>query len=328
MKILITGSNGHLGEAICRTLTKNGTDFIGVDLNEGAFTTDIGTICDREFVKKVVKNVDYILHTATLHKPHVATHTKQDFIDTNISGTLNLLEEARHNNIKGVIYTSTTSTFGDMLTPDKDQPAVWINESASSIPKNIYGVTKNAAEDLCQLFYRNHKLPCLVLKTSRFFPEEDDKKQLRELYEDLNIKANEYLYRRVDIEDVVSAHLLALKNVSSIGFGKYIISSTSPFGSQDLKDLHSDASSVVRKKYPEFEEIYALKKWKMFPQIDRVYVNEKARKELGWNPKYDFQHVLKCLKENKDFRSNLSFELGLKGYHKESFEEGPYPVEE
>ena len=66
----------------------------------------------------------------------------------------------------------------------------------------------------------------------------------------------------------------------------------------------------------------------MFPKIDRVYVNEKARQELGWEPKYDFQYVLNCLKENKDFRSNLTFELGIKGYHEENFEEGPYPVNE
>jgi len=328
MRILITGSSGHLGEAICRTLIKRGIDFMGIDIKEGNYTTQVGTISEREFVKKVIKDVDYILHTATLHKPHLVTHSKQEFIDTNISGTLNLLEEARLNKVKGVIYTSTTSTFGDMLTPPKGEPSVWINETTKSIPKNIYGVTKNAAEDLCQLFYRNHKLPCLILKTSRFFLEEDDKKQLRELYKDLNIKANEYLYRRVDIEDVVSAHLLALNKVNSIGFRKYVISSTSPFEKEDLIDLHLDASKVVRKKYPEFEKIYAQKQWKMFPHIDRVYVNQRARKELDWNPKYEFQHVLNCLKENKDFRSKLSFELGIKGYHKETFKEGPYPVRE
>lgn len=328
MKILLTGSSGHLGEAICRTLIKKGIDFRGVDIKEGAYTSHVGTISEREFVKKVLKNMDYVLHTATLHKPHVVTHTHQDFIDTNISGTLNLLEEARLNKVKGFIYTSTTSTFGDMLTPAKEDPSIWINESTKSIPKNIYGVTKNAAEDLCQLFYRNHQVPCLVLKTSRFFLERDDKKQLREAYEDLNIKANEYLYRRVDIEDVVAAHLLAMDKASSIGFRKYIISSTSPFGKEDLRDLHRDAPQVVINKYPEFEALFAQKKWKMFPHIDRVYVNERARLELGWHPRYDFQHVLNCLKENKDFRSKLSLEIGIKGYHEESFDEGPYPVRE
>ncbi|MGD1842428.1 MAG: NAD-dependent epimerase/dehydratase family protein [Thermonemataceae bacterium] len=326
MKVLVTGSSGHLGEALCRTLKKNQVAFVGIDLKVGDFTTAIGTIAKRAFVREVVAGVDYILHTATLHKPHVATHSKQDFIDTNVTGTLNLLEEAKACGVKGVIYTSTTSTFGDMLTPDKEEPAIWVTEDTPSKPKNIYGVTKNAAEDLCQLFYRNHQLPCIILKTSRFFPEEDDKKEIRDTYEDLNIKANEYLYRRVDVEDVVTAHLLAMDKVETIGFQKYIISATSLFTEAHLKDLHQSAPSVVRQIYPTFEAIYAQKGWKMLPKIDRVYVNTKARKDLGWQPKYDFQYILACLKEDKDFRSPLSIVIGKKGYHEEIFEEGPYPV--
>ncbi len=88
-----------------------------------------------------------------------------------------------------------------------------LNE-VTPIPKNIYGVTKTAAEALCELFYRNHGLPCLILRTSRFFPEVDDRKETREAYQDGNIKANELLYRRVDLEDVVSAHLLALEKAA------------------------------------------------------------------------------------------------------------------
>src|SRR5437762_11013629 len=151
-----------------------------------------------------MQGVDVVIHAATLHKPHIATHSDQEFLDTNVTGTLNLLQEAKIQGAKSFIYTSTTSTFGDMLTPPKNEPAIWVTEETEAIPKNIYGVTKAAAEDLCQIFYRNLKLPCLILKTSRFFPEEDDKRSIRDLYEDENIKVNEYLYRRVDIEDVVT----------------------------------------------------------------------------------------------------------------------------
>lgn len=326
MKILITGTSGHLGEAIARQLKADNKDYIGLDINPSKFTTNVGSITDKELVSSLVKEIDFIIHTATLHKPHVGTHSNQDFIDINIRGTLTLLEEARKQNIKGFVYTSTTSTFGDMLTPKSGEPAIWITEKTNDIPKNIYGVTKNAAEDLCQLFYRNHKLPCLVLKTSRFFPEEDDKKAIRENYNDLNVKAIEYLYRRVDIEDVVTAHLLAVDKVQKTGFDKYIVSATSPFEQQHLMELHTDANTVVEKLFPNFKNLFAKKGWKMLPKIDRVYVNEKARRELGWKPKYDFSYVLDCLKDNKDFRSKLSLEVGMKGYHKEAFDEGPYPV--
>ncbi len=328
MKILLTGSSGHLGEAIARTLQKEGQDYLGVDINPSAFTTHRGSITDREFIGRMVQKVDYIIHTATLHKPHVVTHIHQDFVDTNITGTLNLLEEARLHGIKGFIYTSTTSTFGDALTPKPSEPAAWITESTPSIPKNIYGVTNNAAEDLCRLFYRNHKLPAIILKTSRFFPEEDDKKQIRDDFESLNIKAIEYLYRRVDLEDAVSAHLLALEQVERIGFGKFIISATSPFRQADLIWLHADAGSAVRNLYPDFEPLFQERGWKMISQIDRVYVNDKARNELGWQPKYDFRYILDRLKAHRDFRSKLSLEVGKKPYHREKFEKGPYPVED
>jgi UDP-glucose 4-epimerase len=274
-----------------------------------------------------MRGVDAILHTATLHKPHVVTHSRQSFVDTNITGTLNLLEEAVSAGVRSFVFTSTTSTFGGALTPPAEAPATWVSEDVTPIPKNIYGVTKKAAEDLCELFHRNHKLACLVLRTSRFFPEEDDRKETRESYDDANVKANEFLYRRVDIEDVVSAHLLALEKASSIGFGCYIISATTPFTRDDLFDLRRNAPSVLRERIPEYEPEYDRRGWRMFPGIERVYVNERARKELGWQPRYDFPHVLAKLKAGMDPRSELSRLVGSKGYHADDFAEGPYPVE-
>src|SRR5258706_194530 len=80
-----------------------------------------------------------------------------------------------------------------------------------------------------ELVRRDHGLPCLILRTSRFFPERDDRDDVRTGYDDLNLKVNELLYRRVDLEDVVGAHLLALERAPSLGFGRYIISATTPF---------------------------------------------------------------------------------------------------
>jgi nucleoside-diphosphate-sugar epimerase len=274
-----------------------------------------------------MKGVDAVLHTATLHKPHVGTHSKQDFIDTNITGTLNLLEEAVAAAVSSFIFTSTTSTFGDALIPSRDEPAAWITEDVMPIPKNIYGVTKVAAEDLCSLFYRNHRLPCLVLRTSRFFPEEDDRKEVRQAYEDGNAKTNEFLYRRVDIEDVVTAHLLAMEKAPVIGFRRYIISATTPFTKDDLPELRHHAPAVLRRRAPAYETEYARRGWKMFPGIDRVYVNDRARNELDWRPRYDFSYVLTRLQAGEDIRSSLARLVGSKGYHDRSFAEGPYPLE-
>lgn len=326
MKVLVTGSAGHLGEALMRVLEERGMDAVGIDKKDSPYTTKVGTISCRDFVAQSMKGIDAVIHCATLQKPHVVTHSHQDFIDTNLTGTLNLLEEAKLNGVKSFIYTSTTSTFGDMLRPPPGEPAIWVTEDVVPVPKNIYGVTKAAAEDLCQLFYRNHNLPCLILKTSRFFPEDDDKKSVRDSWDGENSKANEFLYRRADIEDIVSAHLLAIEKAPEIGFAKYIISATTPFTKDDLKELRGNAQAVVKRIFPEYEELYKEINWKMLSDFDRVYVNEKARKELGWKPRYDFAHILQCLREGKDFFSQLTRLVGIKGYHDEEFVGEPFPV--
>jgi len=327
MKTLVTGSSGHLGEALVRTLRDLGRDVVGLDRIDGPFTTHVGSITDRACVADCMAGVRVVLHAAALHKPHVATHDKAAFIETNITGTLTLLEAAVTAGVASFVYTSTTSVFGDALVPPAGHPAAWITEDVAPIPKNIYGVTKGAAEDLCRLFWRNHGLACVVLRTSRFFPEPDDDRSVRVAYADDNAKVNEYLFRRVDLEDVVSAHLRAAERAPALGFARYIISATTPLSRDDLARLRVDATAVVRRLVPEYVAEYARRGWRMAPTIDRVYVNELARRELGWEPQWDFRRLIARLHGNEDVRSPLAHVVGSKGYHAERFGDRPYPVE-
>ncbi len=317
MKTLVTGSAGHLGEALVRTLRAAGRPVVGIDTLASPWTDIVASICDRGAVREALHGCNGVLHTATLHKPHVATHNRQQFIDTNITGTLHLLEEALLQQARAFVCTSTTSTFGDALTPPRGAPAAWITEDVVPVPKNIYGATKTAAEDLCQLFHRNERLPCVVLRTSRFFPEADDLAERRHAFDDTNLKVNELLYRRVDIEDVVAAHLLALAKAPALGFGRYIVSATSPFTQQDLPLLATDAAAALRAHHPGYEAVYAPRGWKkMLPTLDRVYVNACARADLGWQPRWDFGHVLSRLAAGLEPRSELALTIGAKGYHR------------
>ena len=111
MRILVTGSAGHLGEGLMRALGHSRHEAVGIDIKSSAFTHRVGTITDRTFVARSVAGVEAILHTATLHKPHIATHTCHEFVETNVSGTLHLLEEAAAAGIRAFIFTSTTSSF-------------------------------------------------------------------------------------------------------------------------------------------------------------------------------------------------------------------------
>jgi UDP-glucose 4-epimerase len=326
MRVLVTGSAGHLGEALVRTLEKMKFEVIGLDILQSPFTTHVGSITDRSCVKHCLSGVQAVLHTATLHKPHIVTHDPQSFVDTNVTGTLNLLQEAVAAGVGCFVLTSTTSVFGDALVPPAGAPAAWVTEDVTPVPKNIYGVTKAAAEDLCRLFHRNCKLACIILRTSRFFPEEDDDKAMREAYAGDNLKANEYLFRRVDLEDAVTAHLAAVKHARAIGFGRYIISATTPFLPGDLPDLRADAPQVVQGHVPDYEAEYERRGWRMFPSIDRVYVNERARDDLGWQPRYDFRYIIDRLRVGDELRSPLARLVGSKGYHAASFFDGPYPT--
>src|SRR5215216_4954338 len=318
MRIVITGSAGHLGEALVRVLGDNGLDVVGLDLLDSAYTTVVGSITDRDCVRRCVEGADGILHAAALHKPHVGSHGWQAFVDTNVTGTLRLLEAAVEAGVGRFVFTSTTSAFGRALTPEPAAPAAWITEDVTPVARNVYGVTKAAAEDLCELVHRDHGLPCLVLRTSRFFREADDRDDVRAAYDDANLKVNELLYRRVDLEDVVTAHRRALECAPAIGFGRYIVSATTPFTPGDLATLRTDAPAVVRRLSPHYEDVYAQRRWTMFPGIDRVYVNARARRDLGWSPSYDFRRAIDRLRAGEDPRSPLALAVGAKGYHAES----------
>jgi len=307
-----------------RVLREDGVDVAGLDVLASPYTTVVGSVADRGCVKRCMAGVDAVLHTATLHKPHVGSHARDDFVHTNITGTLTLLEEAVAAGVASFVFTSTTSAFGRALTPAPGEPAAWITEDVRPVPRNIYGATKVAAEDLCELVHRDYGLPTLILRTSRFFPEGDDRDDVRAAYEDLNLKVNELLYRRVDLEDVVGAHRLAIERAPELGFGRYIISAPTPFAPADCAQLRLAAPAVVRLRVPGYEEVYARRGWRMFDSIERVYDSALAREQLGWAPRYDFAAAVEALAAGEDPRSALARDVGAKGYHPEST--GPYTV--
>ena len=111
--------------------------------------------------------------------PTSARIRARTFVDTNVTGTLTLLEEAVAAGVGRFVFTSTTSAFGRALTPPPGAPAAWVTEDVAPVPRNIYGVTKTAAEDVCELVHRDHGLPVVILRTSRFFPEPDDRDEVR-----------------------------------------------------------------------------------------------------------------------------------------------------
>jgi UDP-glucose 4-epimerase len=303
MNILVTGSSGWLGMYLVPRLRQLGHKVVGIDPMPGPTTDVVGSIVNRPLVRNTLQDneITAIVHAGALHKPHIATHGNQAFIDVNVTGTLNLLEEATAagSRVDRFVFTSTTSLMISQEIREARERgakrAIWIDEEMTPLlPRNIYGVSKLAAEHLCRMMSEASGLPVIVLRTSRFFPEEDDMSH-KIVQSGPNTKANEFLFRRLSVEDAAEAHVVALNRAPQIGFDTFIISALTPFEPGDCEQLMEYAPVVVNHYYPRYREIYARRNWMMFDNIDRVYDSHKAMRRLGFVCKTGFGEVLQQL---------------------------------
>ncbi|MCW5737014.1 MAG: NAD(P)-dependent oxidoreductase [Enhydrobacter sp.] len=300
MNILVTGSSGWLGQHLVPLLKRAGQTVTGLDPVAAPTTDIIGSVADRGLVRTVLRErrIEAIVHGGALHKPHIATHDSSQFIATNVQGTLNLLEEATAagSTVDRFVLTSTTSLMISHEIRDAHERGIrrafWIDEEMAPLePRNIYGVSKLAAEHLSRMVHGATRLPIVILRTARFFPEEDDMAHAI-VQSDANTKANEYLFRRLSTQDAASAHVRALERAPEIGFDTFIVSAPTPFSPDDCEQLVADAPLVVERYFPRYREIYARRGWTMFDRIDRVYDSRKAMRRLGFVCQTGFGDIL------------------------------------
>jgi nucleoside-diphosphate-sugar epimerase len=290
MRVLVTGSSGWLGQTLVPRLRGGGHEVVGIDPVPAETTEVVGSIGDRDLVRAVMRDlgVNAVIHAGALHKPHVETRSRSEFVAVNVQGTLNLLEEAvaAGSSVDRFVFTSTTSLMISKAIragrAGGATKAEWITEAmAPLLPRNIYGVTKLAAEHLCRLFHELHGLPVIILRTARFFPEDDDMAHTRAQSEP-NTKANEFLFRRLTVEDAAESHVAALGKAPELGFDTFIVCARTPFAPDDCEALIHDAPAVVARYFPRYRDLYARLGWTMFSSIDRVYDSAKAAKRLGF----------------------------------------------
>ena len=170
---------------------------------------------------------------------------------------------------------------------------MWIDETMTPLtPRNIYGVTKLAAERLCGLIHDETGLPIVILRTGRFFPEDDD---THRTLPGENMKANELLHRRLTVEDAAEGHVVALDAAPRLGFDTFILSAPTPFSRAEASALKSDAARVIAEHYPEAPALYAARGWTLPASIDRVYDAAHAEQALGFRCRTDFAALLRAL---------------------------------
>lgn len=299
MRILLTGSSGWLGRFLAPRLREEGHEVVGLDVAPGADTDLIGSVADRSLVNRTFgdRGIEAVIHAGALHKPDIARYKAEAFAEVNIAGTRNLLEAAAAAGNDRFVFTSTTSLMiSERIRAGKAggaKRAAWLDEAYRPLePRNVYGASKLEAERLCRRFHDRHGLAILVLRTGRFFPEEDDTQR------DLsgpNTKANEFLNRRLTVEDAAEAHVAALENAPALGFDTFILSAPPPFVQADCEDLLRDAPAVIERCFPEAPGLYARAGWTLPASIDRVYDPSKAERLLGFRCRVDFAAVLRAL---------------------------------
>jgi UDP-glucose 4-epimerase len=273
-RILVTGSSGKLGRKIVKELLKRDYNVLGIDITKSETTSLLADIRNNKEILAITKDIDGLIHTAALHGKHYElNYPREDFIKTNIEGTFNLLTACVKNGIKKFLYTSTTSIYGKaMKNPEQ---AVWVDETLTPDPRDIYDITKLTAELLCRDFFEKEGIETTVLRVSRFLQEEE------------NIKAIHRLYRGLDEQDGATGHILALEKKFP-NFEIYNISNDTPFTKQDLKGLFSNPKEIIKKYYPDVESFFEKKGWVFPNSIDRVYSIDKAKMQLGYKPIKNF----------------------------------------
>lgn len=277
MRILVTGSSGQLGAEVCRQLSEV-YPVTGLDAVPGPFTQVVGSVEDRALAFEQVSRVDAVVHVASLHAPHRDRLPKTRFVDVNVQGALHLLEAAVAHGCRRFVYTSTTSVYGRAMEPRGDA-AVWVTEELTPEPRDIYDVTKLAAEQLCHLIHEEHGLPVIILRTSRFYPQPGE------------VLALHRLHRGLDVRDCAWAHRLALE--SRVPFGLYNISARPPFQREDMAELWRDAASAIHRRAPEVAELLARRGIALPSRMDRVYVIARAEAELGFHPRFNALEFLR-----------------------------------
>lgn len=177
-KILVTGADGFIGSHLTEALVEAGYDvrafvyynsfnsygWLNTVSNEIKSKIEFfpGDIRDPNGVREAMKGVKIVFHLAALIAIPFSYHSPDSYIDTNVKGTLNIIQAARDNDVKRVLVTSTSEVYGTAQF-------VPITELHAKQPQSPYSASKIGADAIADSFYRSFELPITIVRPFNTF---------------------------------------------------------------------------------------------------------------------------------------------------------------
>ncbi len=305
VKVLVTGADGFIGSHLTEALVREGANvrafclynsfgsrgwLDGLDAEaERRIDFRLGDVRDGRFVEESMAGIDVVFHLAALIAIPYSYQAPQSFVDTNVTGTLHVLEAARRHKTRRVIQTSTSEVYG---TPD----TVPIRETHPLQGQSPYSATKIAADKLCEAYFSSFDVPVLTLRPfNTFGPRQSARAVIPTILSQLLAGQTEITLGALDpkrdltyVSDTVEGYLLA-------GLAKGVEGDTVHLGTgrtDSVKDVFDAACRALGVKATVKQAAERLRPGKsevMVLQSDPA----KAKRVLGWEAKVGLEEGLK-----------------------------------
>ena len=297
-RILVTGADGFIGSHLTERLVKQGHQVSAftfynsfglkgwLDYSNNKIKNKIkfisGDIRDNQAVRSAVKGIDIIYHLAALIGiPHSYT-SAESYVDTNVKGTLNVLMAAREYNIKKIIHTSTSEVYGTARF-------VPISEEHPILGQSPYSASKIAADQMAYSFFASFDLPVVIARPfNTYGPRQSARAVIPTIISQLACGERKIKLGSISptrdfnyVEDTVSGFIAALE-------GKGILGEVINFGSNFEISIGDTVKLISEIMDVEVEIITdGIRIRPQGSEVERLWAdNSKAKKLLGWTPKY------------------------------------------
>lgn len=306
MKVLVTGADGFIGSHLTEELVKKGYE-VRAFVCYNSFNTwgwldtfpdsvmknvEIfqGDIRDPNGVEEAMKGVDAVFHLAALIAIPFSYHSPDTYVDTNIKGTLNILQAARKLNVARVLVTSTSEVYGTAQY-------VPIDENHPFQGQSPYSATKIGADRLAESFYRSFQLPVTIVRPfNTYGPRQSARAVIPTIITQLLAGKTEIKLGSLTptrdfnyVKDTVNGFIAIYESDQTIGEEINIATqkeiSIGDLARELIRQINPDAKILcdAERVRPEKSEVNRL-----------LGSNEKIRKLTDWEPRYTFEEGLKA----------------------------------